>query len=95
MDPRLVTWFIGVVLMNPIDELREVRRKLKPLIVLEYQLRQQVEALGVGVHQGDVSTAYVVPKERCTLNTDLLKRECPTVWREYSKTTEYLEITVR
>ena len=81
--------------MNPIDELKEVRRKLKSLEMLEYQLRCQVESLGTGVHQGKTSVAYVVPKERCTLDTDKLKRECPTVWREYSKTTEYLEITVR
>ena len=80
--------------MNPIDELEDVRRKLKPLQVLEYQLRMQVEALGAGVHQGDNFKAYVVPKERKALDTAKFKAECPRIFNEYTHTTNYLEVTI-
>ncbi len=81
--------------MTEIDDLATVRAQLRALTMKETALKTRVEALGLGVHDGDTHIAYVVPKTWCGLDVVRIKTECSEeTWKPFEVTKDYIEITI-
>jgi hypothetical protein len=83
-------------LRDGIDELAEIRAKMKPLEKREKELKVLLTPLGVGVHRGNKYYAVIEDGINSGFDSDLVRAANPeATWKAWWRQTPYIKISVK